>query len=68
MRSGKRSLLGLLILAASVTAQAQTSAYGIGRVATPEEVEAWDISVGPDGKELPPGSGTARDGAPCGRG
>ena len=34
----------------------------LGRVATPEEIAAWDISVGPDGAGLPPGSGTARQG------
>ena len=27
------------------------------------EMKAWDIDVGPDGKGLPPGSGTAKDGA-----
>src|SRR4051794_226586 len=34
----------------------------LGRVATPEEIAAWDISIGPDGAGLPPGSGTARQG------
>ena len=34
----------------------------LGRVATPEEIAAWDISVSPDGAGLPPGSGTARQG------
>jgi mono/diheme cytochrome c family protein len=36
---------------------------GLGVVATPRQVEGWDISIGPDGKGLPPGSGTAREGA-----
>ena len=63
MRFGKSSWLVLLALAGCVSARAQTSSYGIGRTATPEEVEAWDISVGPDGAELPPGSGNAKDGA-----
>ena len=63
MQSGRHSLFVLLILAAPVATYAQTSSYGIGRAATPEEVAAWDISVGPDGKELPPGNGTAKDGA-----
>ena len=31
---------------------------------TPEEVAEWDISIQPDGEGLPPGSGTASDGAP----
>ena len=34
----------------------------LGRVATPEELAAWDISIGPDGAGLPPGGGTSRQG------
>jgi cytochrome c len=34
----------------------------LGRVATPEELAAWDVSIGPDGAELPPGSGTPQQG------
>src|SRR5712672_3908367 len=34
----------------------------LGRVATPEEIAAWDISIGPDGVGLPPGSGTPKQG------
>lgn len=30
-------------------------AGGIGRVATPEEIEAWDIDIRPDGIGLPEG-------------
>ncbi len=37
---------------------------GIGRPATPAEIAAWDIDVGPDGAGLPPGRGTSADGAP----
>lgn len=37
--------------------------YGLGRAATPAEVAALDIDVGPDGEGLPPGSGTATLGA-----
>lgn len=43
---------------------AQTPTYrGVGRSPTAEEVRAWDIAIGPEGKELPPGSGTAKEGA-----
>lgn len=35
---------------------------GIGRVATPAEVAAWDIDVRPDFKGLPKGSGSAEKG------
>ncbi|ALG74782.1 cytochrome C [Azospirillum thiophilum] len=35
---------------------------GVGRPATPAEVKAWDIDVGPDFAGLPPGSGTVSRG------
>ncbi len=34
----------------------------LGRSATPEEIAVWDISIGPDGTGLPPGSGTPERG------
>lgn len=37
--------------------------YGLGRPATTEEIRARDIDVMPDGRGLPPGKGTVRDGA-----
>jgi len=36
---------------------------GLGRAPTPSELRAWDLSVGPEGLELPPGKGTAAQGA-----
>ena len=38
--------------------------FGLGRLATGDEVAAWDIDVRPDGKGLPEGSGTVADGEP----
>lgn len=35
---------------------------GLGRVALPEEVKAWDTDVRPDGQGLPVGKGTAKQG------
>lgn len=35
---------------------------GIGRAATPAEIAGWDIAVRGDGRNLPPGRGTARGG------
>jgi S-disulfanyl-L-cysteine oxidoreductase SoxD len=35
----------------------------LGKPATPEEIAAWDIDVMPDGRFLPPGSGSAKRGA-----
>jgi cytochrome c len=34
----------------------------LGTVATPEDIAAWDISIGPNGVGLPPGSGTPKQG------
>lgn len=57
------SLLPFLILLGVSPALAQSPTYGVGRTPTPEEVRAWDISISPTGEELPPGSGTAAEGA-----
>src|SRR5262249_33746485 len=35
----------------------------LGQPATPEQIAAWDLSNFPDGAGLPPGSGTAAQGA-----
>lgn len=55
-------LLGGFLLGASVLAQSSAK-YGVGTTPTAEEIRAWDISIGPDGAELPPGHGTAKEGA-----
>jgi S-disulfanyl-L-cysteine oxidoreductase SoxD len=39
------------------------SSFGFGRAATQKEIDSMDISIRPDGKGLPPGSGTARTGS-----
>src|SRR5262245_46184890 len=36
--------------------------YGLGRLATEEEIRAWNIDVAPSGEGLPPGQGTVRQG------
>ena len=42
---------------------AQSPTYGLGRAPTAQEIRNWDIAIGPDGKELPTGQGTAAEGA-----
>ena len=55
--------LGLCAAATAAWAQAAGSVYGgIGRPATPQEVQAWDIDVRPDFKGLPAGSGSVAKG------
>ena len=59
------SIALLIAVFATVTANAQNASNrfpGIGRDATPAEVEAWDIDVRPDFKGLPKGSGSTQVG------
>jgi S-disulfanyl-L-cysteine oxidoreductase SoxD len=52
--------LGLVLVAAAGLFAAGPNA---GRALTPEEVKKLDITIGPNGEGLPPGSGSASDGA-----
>jgi len=52
-----------LVLLMGGSALAQSPTYGLGTTPTAEEIRAWDISVGPTGTELPPGRGSAKEGA-----
>jgi S-disulfanyl-L-cysteine oxidoreductase SoxD len=56
-------MIALLAGVAAVAALGQGPTYQRGRTPSPEEIRAWDIAIGPEGKELPPGSGTAKDAA-----
>lgn len=62
MRSFCRVLLAGGLFAACALAQLPDY-KSIGRTPGADEVKAWDISVGPEGKELPPGHGTVQAGA-----
>jgi hypothetical protein len=62
MRSFKL-FLPLVLLAVCHAAWAQSPTYGLGKTPTEDEIRAWDISISPTGKELPPGHGTAKEGA-----
>ena len=62
MRSFKL-FLPLVALAVCYVAWAQSPTYGLGKTPTEDEIRAWDISISPTGKELPPGHGTAKEGA-----
>jgi cytochrome c len=52
----------LMLFLAMTPALAETGAYGLGSPATAEEIAGWDIDIRPDGKGLPPGSGSVEDG------
>ena len=56
-----------LLFAFNASARAQTKNdtprnYGIGRVATPEQIAGWDIDIRPDGQGAPSGRGSVKDG------
>ncbi len=64
-RRVKSLVAGGLLLSVFVSgaALAQANVYpGVGRLATPSEVAAWDIDVRPDFKGLPKGSGSVAQG------
>ena len=64
MRYGRLDLLvPVLALAVCVEALAQMPTYNLGRTPSAEEIQAMSFSFGPGGKGLPPGSGTAKEGA-----
>src|SRR5258705_12178757 len=54
--------LAVVTLLCATSAKAQ-SPYGIGRVATTAEIAGWNIDVGGDGSNLPPGSGSVSHGS-----
>jgi S-disulfanyl-L-cysteine oxidoreductase SoxD len=57
-------LLPVMFLGLCQTGSAQSPTFGLGKVPTAEEIKTWDIAISPDGKELPPGRGSAKEGAP----
>jgi S-disulfanyl-L-cysteine oxidoreductase SoxD len=63
MRCSLNLLASLTILAAPVTALAQSPKYNVGTPLSQEEIRSFDFMIGPEGKELPPGHGTAKEGA-----
>ena len=64
MASHKLVTFSLLLgsfLACSAFAQSPT--YGVGRTPSADELRRMDISISPDGHELPAGRGTVKEGA-----
>ncbi len=60
---GSLRLAAVLALLASPAFAQSSPIYNLGRTPTAAELRALDISIGPTGEELPPGRGTAREGA-----
>ena len=58
-----RALLLMIIVSVCCVGWAQSPTYGLGRPPSKEEIHAWDIGISPTGEGLPPGHGTAKEGA-----
>jgi mono/diheme cytochrome c family protein len=56
-------LAATIVLLASVTALAQGPTYRLGTAPSAEEIKTRDTAVSPQGRELPPGSGSVKEGA-----
>ena len=66
MSCSRKFLLPVMILAVSVAALAQSRPRTYPDLGTPlsqAEIQIFDRMIGPQGKELPPGRGTAKEGA-----
>jgi len=64
MLCSSKFLLPLLILAVPVAALAQQRAYpNLGTPLSQAEIQNFDHMIGPEGKELPVGRGTSKEGA-----
>ena len=63
MASLHSCLLTGMIVGLGAAATAQGPQYGLGRTPSQMEIHHLDIAISPEGKELPPGSGTAAQGA-----
>lgn len=63
MRGTQPRFVGLILLSLTNLAMAgQPESPKLGRPASPKEIAAWNLSVFPDGKGLPPGRGNALEG------
>jgi S-disulfanyl-L-cysteine oxidoreductase SoxD len=61
---GSRTLKALaFVMLMGSAALAQSPKFGIGRTPSADEIRSRDISISPTGDELPPGRGSAKDGA-----
>jgi mono/diheme cytochrome c family protein len=65
MRCSLKLLVPVMILAAPAVAlaQSQPQRLGVGTPLGQDEIKSFDFMIGPEGKELPPGHGSAKEGA-----
>lgn len=56
------TVLAAIVMFAITSGTARAGGPNLGRIATPEEIDRADRSISPDGRRLPKGRGTAREG------
>jgi S-disulfanyl-L-cysteine oxidoreductase SoxD len=62
LKAGLVGALSLLVIGGCTTLPPAPFRYGLGSTPTAADIRAWDIDVTPDGKGLPPGSGSVTQG------
>jgi mono/diheme cytochrome c family protein len=63
MRCSLNASVPVMMVAAAATMLAQSPNFKLGAPLSQDEIRGFDMMVGPEGKELPPGKGTAKEGA-----
>src|SRR5258706_821377 len=63
MRCSLSLLTSVMILSAPAVGLAQSPKFNVGTPLSQEEILGFDFMIGPEGKELPAGRGTAKEGA-----
>jgi S-disulfanyl-L-cysteine oxidoreductase SoxD len=63
MRCSLSLLASLIVLAAPAAGLAQSPKFNVGTPLSQEEIRGFDFMIGPQGQALPPGRGTAKEGA-----
>jgi S-disulfanyl-L-cysteine oxidoreductase SoxD len=63
MRCSLNLLVSVMILAAPVAGLAQSPKFNVGTPLSQDEIRGFDFMIGPEGQALPPGRGTAKEGA-----
>jgi mono/diheme cytochrome c family protein len=63
MSTGKRLAVVFPVVLALGGAAMAADQPGLGKPVSEADLAVWDMSIGPDGKGLPPGSGTPAQGA-----
>ena len=55
--------LSLAVVLVTTTQTLCAQSFGVGRPATEAEIESLDVTIGPEGRALPDGSGSVKEGA-----